>query len=77
MTQSKSIDDECVCDQPRHLRLKRLLIHGVIVECESCGGMVDQIEDGTVLDALVAELEQPESELTVTLHRNAWVNGKQ
>jgi hypothetical protein len=77
MTQSKSIDYECTCDQLRHIRLKRLLIHGVIVECESCGGMVDRIEDGTVLDELVAELEQPKSELTVTLSRNAWVNGKQ
>lgn len=77
MTQSESIDDDCTCDQPHHLRLHRLLIHGVIVECESCGGMVDQVEDGTVLDELIAELERPESELTLILTQHAWDNGNQ
>lgn len=64
--------DKCTCDQQDHLRFERLLINGVLIKCESCDDVVDVIEDGTVLDQLVAELSRPEAELTVTLPQNAW-----
>lgn len=77
MTEQDITDDECTCDQPNSIRLKRLLIHGVIVECNSCGGLVNIIDDGTVLDQLVAKLTPPESELEVTIPRHAWEHGEQ
>jgi hypothetical protein len=77
MTKQDISDDECTCDQPSSICLKRLLIHGVIVECNSCGGLIKRIGDGTILDQLVAELSPPESELEVTIPRYAWEHGEQ
>jgi len=76
MTEQHITDDECMCNQPDSVRLKRLLFHGVVVQCNSCGKEVNRIEDATVLDQLVAKLSRPESELEVTIPQHAWDHGE-
>jgi hypothetical protein len=61
-------DEECTCESPCEFRLKRLLVHGIVVRCESCGGIYQQIEDSEAVNPLLRELSIPEeTEARLTL----------
>lgn len=61
-------DEDCTCKTPSELRLNGLLIHGIVVRCESCGGIYQRIEDPEVVEPLLHELSIPrEVEARLTL----------
>jgi hypothetical protein len=52
--------DECTCDWLHELHIKRLLVHGVIVRCGTCGGVYSSTESEATYDLFVKELSLPD-----------------
>lgn len=74
--QDISTDEQCTCDNPREFRLNQLLIHGVEMQCTSCGGVYHLIDDRAVLDPLVDELPlSGPADVTLTLDGTVLDNG--
>lgn len=67
-TSDRTTDEQCICDNPRQFQLRRLLIHGIVIRCESCDGIYHRVENSEVFNPILDELPlSGHGELTLTL----------
>ena len=66
-------DEQCTCAHPAEFRLIKLLIHGIEIRCETCGGYYGTIEDRDALEPLIDVLPRPDTDdVVLKLEADAW-----